>query len=431
MIILREGALTEYTVDDVYGITREVPMNYTNRDSVDGAFIENLARDKHIVVYGSSKQGKTCLRKNCLKENDYIVVQCSNRWPLEELHANILKRAGFRITQSEKRSSTGRNKLLASLGASLFGFGARAGTETQTENRQEVVQVELELDPGDVNDVIAALKNIHFTRYLVLEDFHYLPIETQKDFAVALKAFHEVSTLTFIIIGVWLEENRLIVYNGDLTGRMAAVNADKWLENELDEVIEKGAGLLNVAFEPTFKTDLIQRSYGSVYTVQEACRQACLESGITRTQTLRTAVGVGKDVSEIVRNVVNQQSGRYRSFIEQFSQGFQETRLQMYRWLLHPILCSDSHRLESGFKWSELRKALQEHHPARESLNLGNLTQALASVASLQVAKNIKPIILDYDQTNSRLTVVDRGFIIWLGYQDQAELLSLAGLPDE
>jgi hypothetical protein len=419
----------EHTVDEVYGITREVPLNYTNRPSVDGAFIDNLARDKHIVVYGSSKQGKTCLRKNCLKEDDYIVVQCSNKWSLEELHANILKRAGYRITQSEKRSSAGKNKLLASLGATFLGLGAKAGGEIETESKEEVVKAELELDPTDVNDVIAALTRIGFKRYIVLEDFHYLPIEAQKDFAVALKAFHEASRLTFIVIGVWLEENRLIVYNGDLTGRMAAVNADKWLESELNTVIETGASLLNVSFDPHFRAEVIRRSYGSVYTVQESCRQACLESGIIHTQTIRSGVGTGNDVGAIVKEVVNQQSGRYHAFIEQFSQGFQETRLQMYKWLLYPILSSDSGRLEVGFKWFELRKVLQEYHPAGDSLNPGNLTQALASVASLQVEKNIKPIILDYDQTNSRLTVVDRGFIIWLGYQDRNELKALAGLP--
>ena len=74
----------------------------------------------------------------------------------------------------------------------------------------------------------------------MLEDFHYLPIETQKDFAVALKAFHEQSTLCFMIVGVWLDESRLTVYNGDLTGRLIGINADKWSQAELREVIEVG-----------------------------------------------------------------------------------------------------------------------------------------------------------------------------------------------
>jgi hypothetical protein len=230
-----ESEATEYTTDSVYGITRDIPLNYTSRVTVDERLIENLTREKHLIIYGSSKQGKTSLRKYCLKDSDYIPVQCASRWTIEEILANILKRAGFMVTQSEKRTVSGRNKIIASIKASIFGVGSEVGGEKETIDESEVVKGELELDPSDVNDVMAALSRIKFDRYVVLEDFHYLPIETQKDFAVALKAFHEGSKICFIIIGVWLEENRLVVYNGDLTGRVVAINADQWSEPELRE----------------------------------------------------------------------------------------------------------------------------------------------------------------------------------------------------
>ena len=85
----------EYTVDEVYGLSRNIPLNYVERHDVDERLRCNLNRDKHITIFGSSKQGKTCLRKHCLNENDYILVQCSNRWSLSDLNANILKRAGL------------------------------------------------------------------------------------------------------------------------------------------------------------------------------------------------------------------------------------------------------------------------------------------------------------------------------------------------
>lgn len=57
------------------------------------------------------------------------------------------------------------------------------------------------------NDIIRALKEISFGKYIIFEDFHYLPTETQEAFSVALKAFHEQSEHTFVIVGVWLDEN--------------------------------------------------------------------------------------------------------------------------------------------------------------------------------------------------------------------------------
>lgn len=41
-----------------------------------------------------------------------------------------------------------------------------------------------------------ALKGIDFTKFIVLEDFHYLPQETQEQFAFALKTVHETSKTT-------------------------------------------------------------------------------------------------------------------------------------------------------------------------------------------------------------------------------------------
>jgi hypothetical protein len=426
---LNEHEHAEHTTDEVFGINRDLPLNYVDRQNVDEKLIENLTREKHIVIYGSSKQGKTSLRKHCLQESDYIVVQCSNRWGIEDILSNILKRAGFKITQSEKKTVSGKNKILASLSGTVFGIGSKIEGEKENAQSAETTQCELELDPSDVNDVIAALRSIDFKRYIVLEDFHYLPTEGQKDFAVALKAFHEASKICFIIVGVWLEENRLVVFNGDLTGRLIAIDADRWTEAELRRVIELGEKLLNVSFDLSFKGELIKESYGSVYIVQEACRQACIRSGVLRTQPSTAPVGKGLTTREIVKEVVDQQGGRYKSFLSQFASGFQETRLEMYKWLLYPILAAGPEKLEEGFKYAELRRAMKEHHPLGEGLNLGNLTQALQSTASLQVAKDIKPIILDYDQTNSRLNVVDRGFVIWLQNQDKGELFQDLELP--
>jgi hypothetical protein len=100
----------------------------------------------------------------------------------------------------------------------------------------------------------------------------------------------------------------------------------------------------------------------------------------------------------------------------------------MYKWLLYPILITSLGKLQEGLSYAQIRELLQAKHPSGKDLNPGNLTQALQSVASLQVKKEIKPIILDYDQTNRRLNIVDRGFFIWLANQNIELLLEAADL---
>lgn len=420
----------EYAVDEVFGINRDLPLNYVERKSADAVLVDNLARRQHLVIYGSSKQGKTSLRKHCLNDDDYIVVHCSNKWSLDNVHEAILKQAGYELTVAKTMATSGKQKIFAKIKAGFFGAEAEGGAEAERSQEKGVTTAPIELDPMDVNDIISALEKIGFDKYIVLEDFHYLPIDTQKDFSVALKAFHENSKFCFIIIGVWLEENRLSVYNGDLTGRLLPINADKWSREELEQVISDGEALLNVSFANEFKNELLDSCYESVYMVQETCHQCCLQEGVYKTQQEQREIGSDVNCSDLMDRVVNQQGGRFNSFLTQFAEGFQDTTLEMHKWLLYPVLTSDIAHIEKGFRQSEIRNILQSVHPRRAELNSGNVTQSLQSTTSLQIKKDIKPMVLDYDQTNLRLNIVDKSFQIWLSRQDRNELLDLVGLPE-
>jgi len=126
---------------------------------------------------------------------------------------------------------------MASLKAKIPFIDSSVGVEAEEGNTKETEVRPLELDPDDVNDIIEALKKANFHKYIVLDDFHYLKTEVQKDFSIELKAFHENSDLSFIVIGVWLDENKLITYNGDLTGRVISVNADLWNKDDCIRIL--------------------------------------------------------------------------------------------------------------------------------------------------------------------------------------------------
>jgi hypothetical protein len=424
---------TSHRTADVFGIARDIPATYVPRPKVDGTFIESLTRDKHVVVFGSSKQGKTCLRKYNLTEGDHIVVTCSNKWDLPEIHTAILKAAGYTVELSERRTEAGSNKISAQAGAKLrvpgVELGGGLGGEETTESGTEVTTAPLELDPGDVNDIVLALEKIEMPTFVVLEDFHYLSEEAQRDFAVSLKAFHENSDLCFIVVGVWLDENRLIELNGDLAGRVIAVPADMWSHDELLAVITCGEELLNLKFDDELKRALVEGCFESVSVVQESCYRICDQSGVVKTLETERVIGDGVDALEVIRAVVDEQSARYNAFISRFASGFMATELEMYRWLLYPVLHATPVELERGISLTDINRTLRQVHPRGEELNPGNVTQALKSAASLQVQLGIKPLILDYHQSARRLSVVDRGFLIWVSYQDKDDLLETAGLP--
>jgi hypothetical protein len=133
----------------------------------------------------------------------------------------------------------------------------------------------------------------------------------------------------------------------------------------------------------------------------------------------------------LVSSVIDEQGARYSSFLTNFARGFGDTELEMYKWILYPLVTADIKKLESGPTYRELRTNIERRHPQGNNLNPGNLTQALNSVPALQAKKNIKPFILDYDRSNLRLSIVDKGFLIWLAVQDRKGLLEVLGLPTE
>lgn len=414
----------KYQLSDIYGMNRDLPKNYVTRETADDIFKQNLQRKQHLVVYGSSKQGKTSLRKSCLSEDEYIVVQCSNKWNMAELNSAILKQADFVIEQSSTKTTTGASKIFASFGLNFLGNTASGGADHTNSKATSITESKLELDPEDVNDIIKALDSIGFKKHIILEDFHYLETQTQKDFAIALKAFHENSDLSFIVIGVWLEQDRLAVYNGDLNGRLFSINADLWSKDELNLVITKGEQLLNIEFGNDFKEYIIENCFDSVYIVQDSCYQCCRERNVLETQQDKVIIGNKDEAIKIVNDVVNKQSARFHSFITQFSDGFQNTELEMYKWIIYCVLLTSIDDLSNGLKQSEIKRILDEKHPKGAGLNRGSITQALQSINSLQNQKGIKPIILDYDQTNKKLNIVDKSFLIWLSRQNIEALIT-------
>jgi hypothetical protein len=418
---------------DVFGVSRDLPLNYVRRDDIDGGLLDALSRDKHIVIHGSSKQGKTSLRKWNLDDDEYVLLSCQKNWNVAALHAAILKAVGYSVERSTSTTITGSHKVTAKfmgkLTGKLFGSGAEASTEVGGEREKEssttVERAPMEIDPEDPNDIISALESLGFVGYIVLEDFHYLPLETQEAFAVALKTFHEASRFVFIVVGVWLDENRLVQHNGDLTGRVNTVNADAWTPEELTEVIHKGEALLNIRFTDTFKQSLIDLCFESVWVVQECCYLACTMAGVDQQSEQEVSIGDDLDVDSLVREVVEGQSARYNGFLEHFPEGFQTTKLDMYRWILLPVVATEPAKLEKGIHYNDLRDCIYEAHP--EGFWDMSLKNALSRISDLQTIKKIKPPVLDYDASSRKLTVVDRGFLIWLAHQDATELKGVLG----
>ncbi len=94
----------DYNIDTIFGMHRGDTCHYVERVTVDNAFIGQLVGDKHLCLYGSSKQGKTALRKRHIDDTQAVAVVCDRKWSSIDVFAAILKEAKCVVNKSDEPS---------------------------------------------------------------------------------------------------------------------------------------------------------------------------------------------------------------------------------------------------------------------------------------------------------------------------------------
>ena len=422
--------MQSHKLTNVFGTSRDVPETYVERKGVDERFLNDITRDKHLVIHGSSKQGKTCLRKHHLNEEDYIVVQCTRETTKSKLYEMLLKKAGIQCEIGNTKTVTGGCTLHVKFGGEakvplVAKATTEAGGEYERQTTQSAETKEFEIDPEDSNDITRILKNANFLKYIVIEDFHYLDEDVQMSFAVDLKVFHENSKLIFIVVGVWLEASRLTLYNGDLSGRLAIINVDRWDEEDLLKVISVGEPLLKIAFPGAVQKAIVNGCQSNVGLLQEIVYRICEKYEVWQTQETIQDIGTVDDVDIMLKAVSEEQASRYRNFLSRFAEGLGQTQLEIYKWVLYAVVNSTPYELRRGVSPNFLFQKVKVVHPSK-TLQQMNIIQALERIQKVQFKHKLQPLVLDY--SNGELLVVDVNFIVFLQTHTKEDLLEYVGL---
>src|SRR5690606_272493 len=130
-------------LEEVFGVTSKPIMSYVEREQVDTAFVDALDSGKQIIVYGSSKQGKTALVSKHLPYSDNLLVSLTPKTQLLDIYQTLLNKAGVRLVSSttEKSGSEVTGGVVGRLRAiiPLFGHSEVEGKlESKATNADEI-----------------------------------------------------------------------------------------------------------------------------------------------------------------------------------------------------------------------------------------------------------------------------------------------------
>ncbi|WP_324824306.1 hypothetical protein [Sinanaerobacter sp. ZZT-01] len=421
-------------LEEVFGVSRKPVLSYIERQEVDVLFENALKSDKQIIVYGASKQGKTALVSRYLIYDDCLAVSCSPKSKVKDIYNSILRKLDIEIMTNEQKSTSAnieagavakiKSKIPFIVSGEVEGSTKVAGS-TEQQLTYKTIEFNLEL-PQDIFDLYVQAKS---DKFVILEDFHYLPIDVQKQLAFDLRTFQELG-LRFIILGVWKEKNRLIQFNGDLQDRIAEIPVEPWDETEFISVAKKGAQELNVEFSDEIIKRLCAESLGSIGVLQELLKLLCVQNGIVQSQRTKKLISNLQTLNCAIKSKCDDYSSRHVRALEDIAKGQRDFKITdgkkplfLPYYFVVAILGMDFDSIIMGVQRKKIDEAIKDRHYRAADIRPSDIGFLLSNLANLQASKKIQPPLFDYDVSQRSVNIIDSTFYFFFKNCDKNEVI--------
>lgn len=409
---------TEVSLHDVFGIAEQVkPHSYVDRGGLDAQLRYALHAERHVVIHGASKQGKSWLRSRVIDDGSFVLVQCQTGTSIESLFTDVLGALGVR---AELRRSSGSDlegtldfRANGSIGTHLLaklGLEAKAGLKganSKTTESEPIGQT-----PANLWWVARTISAAD--KKLVIEDCHYLSDDCLRDLAFILKALGGYG-LHVLIAGIWAQDHLLTYYNGDLVGRVEDIHLT-WTDVELDTVLRSGCSALNIDMSTQLRQMLINDAASNVGLLQQLAEMVCREERIFTRQEDAVYLTAGPSLQRARHAVAAGMRRRFQGFAENFEtavRGACGSAAPPKTVLQKIIACSDEQLLH-GIENDVLLKSMYsaDVRPRRQHA----LCELMESLAEAQSAMSIRPPVLVYNQHAGKVYVADRSLLFFRRY---------------
>ncbi|WP_439526251.1 hypothetical protein [Roseovarius mucosus] len=377
---------------------------------MDAEIAKVAVRDTHIALRGESKSGKSWLRQKIFKEAN--IISCRLGFTTSEIYRQILANLDISLVV-EKATSGGAT--LSFKGASEIGWNwlakAKGEVKIDGEVNQEVVKKTVghdEFDFAFLSDVIKVSG-----KRVIIEDFHYLGSDVQRDLAHELKTFWDYGVY-FVIVGVWHRKNYLTYLNSDVAGRVHEVSV-YWTNEELEASINKGAKALNIEISHQIKKRLAHDSYNNVGILQSLIHSYCELVGVHGRQEVIKDFSFSDKVEDAGMAYADQIEAVYQLFAENVSEGIKKRKdsTQIYAYAMQTIVDASDAELINGLSIDGI---FERAHARQSRIQKGNLRTVLRKFREIQIDDRGKGLVLTFDDPTDSIIIVDRGLLFYRKY---------------
>ncbi len=386
--------MKNFSIAEVFNTRSSIPLCYVDRDE-DAMFRRAILMNRHILISGPSKQGKTTMIRHALesKNKKAIWISCLMDFDLPRIFERITANVDGSLNDS-----VSSNKQTGVSGGINSPIKLEAGKNTQTishATRPKSI---------DTAFVISNLKSRGID-FVVLDDCHFLSDNTRSHLANSLKALVDHGVF-FILCGV--EKTAVSVGatlgGNNLPGRFTPIPVERSSYQHLQDVIAKGCQALNVHIDQTIRQQLIDKSMGNLGVLHELIAHFLLASEVEETSEHMKTLSSQKIFDEAVGTVTD----TYRSDVDESFRNLVANKKRgkngktMTYWILKVLLDAGKEDLIDGVNQERLVQLV----------NSGKFQQPAHSIV-LYLEKYFSKILIGNSEINSDLKYIRRPFLYY------------------
>lgn len=269
--------------NEVFTPNTVAKLSYVKRDTIETDLEKYLSLPgKQIVVYGHSGSGKTTLLRNKLREvgQNYIRTHCENKTTFNDLILQAFDElnryyVAEKTTNSQYSISTelkAEYKVISSKVSNIY---------SETTGNKSVRVVPPQLTPQKLAKFLGEIKCVW-----IIEDFHKVEDNEKQRIADVIKFFidtaNDFSDVKIICIGAVGTARELIEFDNNLNNRVAELFVPLLTDDEIEAIVKKGFGLLNVSIDQDLRNKIVYYSNNLASITHQICYDLCYHSGIKK-----------------------------------------------------------------------------------------------------------------------------------------------------
>lgn len=371
------------------------------------------------LLTGSSKTGKTTLYKKIFSSlcKEPLIIRCDSGISADDFWKKPLESVNFDRLTSIQNTSSSESSIGGKLGGNV-GWAWLAGligevslgvksTTSETEIRQKIVS------KPSPSHLIPLLK--FSNAILVVEDFHYLKGNVQKEIFQQWKSFtdEEVSVL---VVGTTHHGVDLAYANPDLVGRIQQIDLGRWSTKDLCGIAEKGFSKLDLTPKHTVINLIAKESSGLPILTQQACGQLFLDKNIHEFIVGSTVNFSKESAFTALNNVAVSNYKQFESWYSRLTIGPRK-KARKYNTYEIVLLVFTLDPLKFELKRHEIDARIQELQlPTEQVPPFASINSTLSALAKFQ--KNNGFELLEWSKRDQTIYVLEPAFLFFIRWRE-------------